>query len=191
MKPFKKFVSIMEDITKSEKAALYFQILERCADWKEVYKIAIGEDRYNALTDKTKITNTSRWKASHKIQKAKEEIEMIFKAKRQEIEERTKESNLDGETEPTNRTTKNEIAEKTNFLDRDEFLKFLNDRANKITDDKLRNDILKMLSDNLRYKDSDNNETQEIQRFYTPITCESCEIYKKCKACNLPECAKK
>lgn len=180
----------MEDITKSEKAALYFQILERCTDWKEVYKIAIGEDRYNALTDKTKITNTSRWKASNKIQKAKEEIEIIFKAKRQEIEEKVKENNTGRETEPTNRTTKNEIAEKTNFLDHDEFLQFLNDRANQIQDDKTRNDILKMLSDNLRYKDTERDENNEIQRFYTPVTCQDCTIYKKCKDCNLPECPK-
>lgn len=188
MKPQTKFVSIMEDITKSEKAALYFQILERCTDWKEVYKIAIGEDRYNALTDKTKVTNTSRWKASHKIQKAREEIEMIFKAKQQEIEERTKGSNLSGETEPTNRTIKNEVVEKTNFLDRDEFLQFLNSRANAIQDDKLRNDILKMLSDNLRYKDTERDENNEIQRFYTPVTCENCTIYNKCKDCKLPQC---
>lgn len=181
----------MEDITKSEKAALYFQILERCTDWKEVYKIAIGEDRYNALTDKTKITNTSRWKASHKIQKAKEEIEMIFKAKQKEIEERAKEGNSSGETEPTNRTTRNEVVEKTtNFLDRDEFLQFLNDRANEIQDDKLRNDILKMLSDNLRYKDSERDENNEIQRFYTPVNCENCEIYNKCKSCKVTECTK-
>lgn len=178
----------MEDITKSEKAALYFQILERCNDWKEVYKIAIGEDRYNALTDKTKKTNTSRWKSSHKIQKAREEIEMIFKAKQQEIEERTKESNPSGETETTNRTTKNEVSEKTNFLDRDEFLQFLNSRANEIKDDKLRNEILKMLSDNLRYKDTERDENNEIQRFYTPVNCQECAIYQKCKDCKLSNC---
>ena len=178
----------MEDITKSEKAALYFQILERCTDWKEVYKIAIGEDRYNALTDKTKTTNTSRWKASHKIQKAKEEIEMIFKAKQKEIEERAKKGNSSGETEPTNTTKEGDFIEKTNFLDRDEFLQFLNSRANEIKDDKLRNDILKMLSDNLRYKDTERDENNEIQRFYAPVTCENCEIYKRCKGCKVSEC---
>ena len=73
----------------------------------------------------------------------------------------------------------------TDFLDRDEFLKFLNDRANdKQLDDKTRNDILKMLSDNLRYKDADKNEIDEIQRFYTPITCKDCEIYRRCSGCS-------
>ena len=66
-----------------------------------------------------------------------------------------------------------------NFLDRDEFLKFLNDRANEIKDDKLRNDILKMLSDNLRYKDSEAGENNDIQRFYTPILCQDCPLYQQ------------
>ena len=65
----------MEDLTRAEKAALYFHILERCDDWRIIYQIAIGENKYNALTDGTKKTNTSRWKSSHRIQKAKEEFE--------------------------------------------------------------------------------------------------------------------
>ena len=86
--------------------------------------------------------------------------------------------------------SKSQDFDKINFLDRDEFLKFLNDRANEITDDKLRNDILKMLSDNLRYKDSEAAENNEIQRFYTPKLCENCQIYNKCKDCTLSECPK-
>lgn len=178
----------MEDITKSEKAALYFQILERCNDWKEVYKIAIGEDRYNALTDKTKITNTSRWKASHKIQKAKEEIEMIFKAQRQEIEERTKESKPDGETEPTNRTTKNEIIEKTNFLNLDEFLKYANQQANKITDEKEKRAWVEMIGKYMNFKESEEGETEQI-RAYLPLQCYSCELRKRCEACKFDVCS--
>ena len=92
------------------------------------------------------------------------------------------------ETETTNTIKENDDTEKTNFLDRDEFLQFLNSRANAIKDDKLRNDILKMLSDNLRYKDTERDENNEIQRFYTPVTCENCTIYNKCKDCKLSKC---
>ena len=45
-----------------------------------------------------------------------------------------------------------------------------------------------MLSDNLRYKDTERDENNEIQRFYTPITCENCPIYNKCKSCELSKC---
>lgn len=177
----------MEDITKSEKAALYFQILERCNDWKEVYKIAIGEDRYNSLTDKTKKANTSRWKASHKIQKAREEIEMIFKAKQQEIEERTKESNSSGETETTNRTTKSDITEKTNFLNLDEFLQYANQQANKITDEKEKRAWVEMIGKYMNFRESEEGETEQIKA-YLPIQCYSCELRKRCKSCKFDPC---
>lgn len=175
----------MEDITKAEKAAIYYAILERCNDWQEVYKIAIGSERFNALTDKAKQSNASRWKTSHKIQKAREEIEAVLIAKENAIKEKAIKEFQGGETEPTKGATKKANTEQTDFLNRDEFLKFLNTRANEITDDKLRNDILKMLSDNMRYKESEKDDNTEIQRFYTPITCTDCEIYKKCKGCNL------
>lgn len=177
----------MEDITKSEKAALYFQILERCNDWKEVYKIAIGEDRYNSLTDKTKITNTSRWKASHKIQKAKEEIEMIFKAKQQEIEEKAKEGNPSGGTEPTNRTTKKEVDEKTNFLNLDEFLQYANQQANKIADEKEKRAWVEMIGKYMNFKESEEGETEQIKA-YLPLQCYSCELRKRCESCKFDVC---
>jgi hypothetical protein len=178
----------MEDITKAEKAAIYYALIERCNDWQEVYKIAIGAERFNALTDKAKQSNASRWKTSHKIQKAREEIEAILIAKEKAIKEKAIQEANNGETEPPKGTTNKNNTEQTDFLNRDEFLKFLNTRANEITDDKLRNDILKMLSDNMRYKESEKDDNTEIQRFYTPVTCTDCEIYKKCKGCRLADC---
>ena len=178
----------MEDITKAEKAAIYYALIERCNDWQEVYKIAIGAERFNALTDKAKQSNASRWKTSHKIQKAREEIEAILIAKEKAIKEKAIQEANNGETEPPKGTTNKTNTEQTDFLNRDEFLKFLNTRANEITDDKLRNDILKMLSDNMRYKESEKDDNTEIQRFYTPVTCTDCAIYKKCKGCRLADC---
>lgn len=180
----------MEDITKAEKAAIYYAIFERCNDWQEVYKIAIGSERFNALTDKAKQSGASRWKMSHKIQKAKEEIEAILTAKEKAIKEKAIQEANNGETEATKGTTKKTNVEETDFLNRDEFLKFLNTRANEIQDDKLRNDILKMLSDNMRYKESEKDEQTDIQRFYTPVICENCAIYNKCKDCNVINCPK-
>lgn len=178
----------MEYITKSEKAALYFQIIEGCNDWQLIFSIAIGSDRFNALSDKAKQTSSSRWKTSHKIQKAKEELTAILQTKKDTIVKNAVEEIQRGETETTATNEKKKKSNDTDFLNRDEFLRFLNDRANEVQDDKLRNDILKMLSDNMRYKESENEGTAEIQRFYTPQTCESCEIYNKCKGCKVAEC---
>lgn len=180
----------MEDLTRAEKASLYYQILERCNDWQEIYKIAIGPERFNNLTDKAKQSASSRWKTSHRIQKAKEEIERNLKAWIDEERAKAVEEAMNGGETESPKKAKRRTNNGTDFLNRDEFLQFLNDRANEVEDDKLRNDILKMLSDNLRYKEADKENTTEIQRFYTPMLCESCEIYNKCKDCKMSECPK-
>lgn len=181
-------------LTDTERASLIYKVVTGSEDWKLLYQIANGIDKYNSLTDKTKAKAVSTWKNSTRIVEGLKSIEYEHRRKEEEkrgqITEEIKSKFQGGGTETTNRDTKGEFTEKTNFLDRDEFLQFLNTRANQITDDKLRNDILKMLSDNLRYKDTERDENNEIQRFYTPVTCENCEIYKRCKGCTISECPK-
>lgn len=175
----------MDQLNELEQAALCFHVLGGCNDKTKLFRIACGADRYNKLTDKSKGVTVSKWYNTPKIQEGIKIYKSIQERKTNDLK---KEIIAGLETE-TRKTEEGElINDKTNFLDRDEFLQFLNDRANQITDDKLRNDILKMLSDNLRYKDTERDENNEIQRFYTPITCENCEIYKKCKDCKLSSC---
>jgi hypothetical protein len=181
----------MKGITDQEKAALYYQVMEHCEDWRRVYAIAIGAERYNALTENAKQSNTSRWKVSDRVQRAHEEIKRNLKALIDGEREKAIEKYIEAkESEGTQKAKKKAKTVQRDFLNRDEFLQFLNERANEIdaTDDKTRNDILKMLSDNLRYKDADKEEQTEIQRFYTPITCQDCEIYRRCKGCKVSEC---
>lgn len=68
------------------------------------------------------------------------------------------------------------------FRDREQFLNFLNAEANRIKDGKTRLDVLKMLSDLQRMKEAENGKNGEIQRFYTPLQCSECELYRKAKA---------
>lgn len=175
----------LRKLTDAERASLYFYIIEGIKDWERVYSVAIGEERFNNLTTNSKQANSSRWKRSARVQFGLGEIKKQLEEKENEIKEKA--INELGETEPT-KVKEKDI--KTDFLNRDEFLQFLNVRANQITDDKLRNDILKMLSDNLRYKESDKEESNEIQRFYTPIICKDCPIYHKCSSCKVEECSK-
>lgn len=172
----------MKGITDQEKAALYFQILERCEDWYLIYKLAIGEGRYNGIKETALQASVSRWKNLARIIEARNEIERNLKAWIQEERDKAIEEYTKGaETESPQRTTRKANNKAVDFLNRDEFLQFLNDRANEIQDDKTRNDILKMLSDNLRYKEADKEEGNDIQRFYTPLLCKDCELYKEAK----------
>ncbi len=178
---------MIKDLTKAQQAAIYFHVVAGCNEWAELFQIAEGKERYNKLKDSAKGQTVSRWKNSDPIQQGIADLKYRLK-----IQEEEKERNLIErlKSEANQEGKENSINDKTNFLDRDEFLAFLNTRANEITDDKLRNDILKMLSDNLRYKDTERDENNEIQRFYTPVTCQECAVYQKCKGCNLPSCPK-
>lgn len=177
----------MDKLNEQEQAAICFHVLGGCNDKSMLFRIACGADRYNRLTDKSKGVTVSKWYNSPKIQEGIKIYKSIQERKKIELENEI----IAGlETETTNTIKENDDTEKTNFLDRDEFLQFLNDRANQIKDDRTRNDILKMLSDNLRYKDTERDENNEIQRFYTPVVCENCTIYNKCKDCKLSDCPK-
>ena len=68
------------------------------------------------------------------------------------------------------------------FRDREQFLNFLNAEANRIKDGKTRLDVLKMLSDLQRMKEAENGKNGEIQRFYMPLQCRDCVLYRKEKA---------
>lgn len=177
----------MEDITRAEKAALYFQILERCEDWKIIYQIAIGEERFNNLGDKSKVTSASRWKSSHRIQKAREEIERNFKAIENEIREKAIKNFPVLEGEPRQPETKKAENGDINFLDPDEFMKFASQKANELQDEKDRRAYLEMIAKLMNYKDKDQEEQEQI-RAYLPETCENCELYKRCSVCSFSSC---
>lgn len=166
----------MRNLTDSEKIAIHYATLTNFDDWNVLYKVAIGEERYNRMTHKSKTTSASKWKNSEEVQTELRTRQYDEHRKREQEKGREQESRR--ETEPLQKV-ESKPAEKFNFLDRDDFLKFLNARANEITDDKLRNDILKMLSDNMRYKEAEKDTENEIQRFYTPLVCKDCPLYKE------------
>lgn len=175
----------MEILTDREQAAIVYHVFNGCNNKAVLFQIAEGPERYNKLSDKSKSVTASRWFNTVKIQDGIRNFKNIQEQQKKQIIQEYLNSL---ETEAREPAPKEPEDIKTNFLDRDEFLQFLNDRANEITDDKTRNDILKMLSDNLRYKDTERDENNEIQRFYTPVVCSDCSIYRKCKDCTLSDC---
>lgn len=68
------------------------------------------------------------------------------------------------------------------FRDREQFLNFLNAEANRLSDQKARLDVLKMLSDLQRMKEAESGKNGEIQRFYAPLQCSECELYRRERA---------
>ena len=180
----------MEGLTPSERAALYYQVLEHCQDWKIIYQIAIGPDRFKKLSTTSQGAAASNWKCSEKIKKAYAEIQRNLGALKQEIEHKAVERYKSGEIESANESEKTTGAENINFLDPEEFLKHANQQANRIKDDKERRSWLEMIAKLMNYKEQSDGETTEIKRFYIMKTCENCEIYQHCKGCEFTKCPK-
>lgn len=68
------------------------------------------------------------------------------------------------------------------FTDITQFIRYLNNQANTITDESHRQKYLSMLSDLLRFKESGTDKNTDIQRFYIPLTCKDCQLYKDSKS---------
>lgn len=177
----------MENLTELEKASICFHVFGGCKDRKILFTIAEGEKRANGLKESSLKVTVNNWFNSHKIQEGIN----FYKAIQEHEKKKAIQDYINSlESETANRTKGSDENRFINLLDRDTFLEEINRGANSAKDEKDKREYLKMISDNLRYKDSERDENNEIQRFYTPVTCENCEIYNKCKSCNIDKCIK-
>lgn len=144
------------------KAVIYYG-LDRELSTLEIYRICYPEDNIKDLASKA-----SSWKRGQRIAAIFEEVRNELKGREEERKRGTK-TGENGEVLPD-----------IDFTDKGQFIQYLNNAANRITDDKLKNDILKMLSDHLDFKDeSKRDESNQIQRFYLPLRCQDCKLYQE------------
>ena len=180
----------LQDLTDKEKALIYFAAATDCHDWIKIYEYSRPTGQFLEGSKSTIAVNCSRWKHSAKVAKyftevvdtLKAERDRIFElGKREGFEVARKKINGNGELAEVcqDKLTQNK-ANGIDFTDKNQLLKYLNQQANLITDDKLRTDYIKLISELARLKD-DAAQTTDIQRFYTPVKCQECEIYKRQK----------
>lgn len=150
-------------LTETEKAAIFYGIFNRLPD-SDIYLICHGCKPENA----PKVCN--QWKKLDHVKIFWDQAEQLYKKYSQAVREEEKRQKA-GEIEPASLAI--------DFTNKAEFIQYLNESANRIQDDKLKNDVLKMLSDHLDFKDeSKRGENAEIQRFYLPLRCQDCKIYQ-------------
>ena len=178
----------MIDLNERERAAILLYIIDGVTDRPELFRIAEGEGRFNKLKDnRNSLKSTAcKWFNSHKIQTGIEYYNTILTNRKNKIIQEYEDKRA-AETEGTKQDKTNQDANGVNFLNPDEFLKFANQQANEIKDEKERREYLKMIANLMNYKEGDQEQT-DIQRFYTPVLCENCAIYNKCKGCKVAEC---
>ena len=173
---------MIENLDKKTVAALYLYVFGGCDNWTDLYKITQNPERLNKLTDGTLINYVSKWKNSYEIKQAIKELEQIKKAR--DIETIKQYQN---EQKKDIKPVETETGENTNFLNLDEFLKYANIQANSITDEKERRAWVEMIGKYMNFKGSEEGETEQIKA-YIPVQCYNCEIYRRCKGCNLNVC---
>lgn len=161
-------------------------------DWKDLYLLSREKIYKSVPASISQIV--SNWKNSYIIKdyyntekaaylryldQIRAEAVEAFRAEEESQTERGKQGNR--ETGPkTKNSRKNANGDKIiNFQDRNEFLQYLEKRANEITDEKLKFDYIKQIAELQQYKkDADESGAKEIQRFYTPLQCQNCQLYK-------------
>ena len=178
----------MKDITVQEKAAIYYHLATGETNRGVLFSIAYGDDRFNKLSDGSKVARPCNWWNSGKIQSFLKDCKAIQEANEKEKQNKFLESLRNTESAQGGKVP--QLTDEVNFLDLDNFLQEANRQANNIKDDKERRAWLELIGKYMSFKDRNESETTDIKRFYTPIECEKCEIYNKCKSCNLPECAR-
>lgn len=174
---------MIKDLTPNQQAAVYMHIFAPCDDWQKLFIIAEGPERFNKLTDKSKRQTVSNFKRSDKINEAIQEVKYFYGLKEKELTQKIR-TEIENEKNGTGTGVKDDI----NFLDPDQFLKHANEQANRIKDDKERRSWLEMIAKLMNYKEQNDQEATEIKKFYIMKTCETCEIYEKCKNCSFAGC---
>lgn len=185
----------LKQLTTLEKALLTFKYYNNIKSYVEIFEISHPELKKNPATIATR---ASAWKRSEPVQRfeneliAKEEVRKkayidnwINNQKQKALYNQQHEKGLQ-ESATNNNGGENEgengeipfAPNWVNFQDLQEFLKYCENQANLLQDEREKQFYLKTISDLLRYKEND-NATNDIQRFYTPIQCKDCILYKE------------
>lgn len=181
---------LRKQLTPLQKAAICLAAVENIDDWKLIYLIAKNQDYTNddLRTSANIASRASSFKHDPRTMdyyntvRARLDAAEMKRARagvaalRNEDETKTgADDSADGK-QPRNAP---EIGLKIDFKNREEFINYLNLQVNACADDKQRIDYLKMLADLQRYKEQKPDQNDDIQRFYTPLTCSNCALYKE------------
>lgn len=176
---------VLHEITDLEKASLLLRHYKNEKSYKNAFLLSHPkQDQDSTSLD----SSVSRWKRSDQVQNFVLEIEQREKAtikaeilNLQRRKENQTQREQPGQEEEQGEKRKGTFSEDWhNFTDLNEFLGFCEMQANLLTDEKDRKDYLKMIADLMRYKDQDKGNT-DLQRFYTPLQCNSCPLYNESK----------
>jgi len=201
----------LSSLKDREKALLTFAALQNvmniAIDWKQIYSLS-RDSSISVASSKPGIANcASAWKRQAKTQDFfLTEVERI-KIWISQQQDKAVQNYILSHSETINNTDSNDNDTKENgnnlydfeyngriiqnpdkcnknvinYSDRGTAIKALVSIANHAKDDKMRLDTIKAISDLQQFKEQASREEQEIKRFYMPLRCNDCELYKRKK----------
>ena len=156
-------------ITLREQAAVIFGMVTGITDLSTFYLIAKGDNKRIYAPGALKKMGYELNRQEH-IQTFREQAAgIVEKFVNEQVKRNGENLQMEGKTFSL---------KSVDFTNSTEFIRYLNDQANTLTEERDRREYLKMLSDLLRFKESGSGQNTEIQRFYTPLTCQNCQLYK-------------
>ena len=145
--------------------------------WKEAFILSSQKAEKDVINQKNITTSAERWRRRPEILKA---YEYALKAV-QELKEEGKETVGETQTQPAgdSNRTKPAKAGRIDYYNPENQRKTINAIIDKAQDDpKTQLDAIKTIQQTQR-DDRQAAKDNQIQRFYTPITCKICPLYQK------------
>lgn len=179
-------------LTKREEAILQWAAVTGCDDWKNIYlfsrdgAIADFENKARLQRDYSYFKNRSEVQRFYNL-KAFEFSNYLQNERKEAVEEHQRFQNESGKLENRNeiesekgaKEFESRFAKKTvDFTDREQTVKFLNKVVNTTQDEGVRRDYLKLITDIQGFKQNVLDNKKEVERFYMPLKCLDCDLYK-------------
>ena len=173
----------LRQLTEIEKAALTYKYYNGVKSFEPAFILSHPEKKLKPDSLKSSV---SHWKNSPEVQNYLTELAARDKIRLQNYINSTRTNDNDKQpgTEANAETTGPETNGGTfsgswiNFRDINEFLKYCEAQANRITEEKDKQQYLKMIAELMRFKEQDKT-TGDLQRFYVPLQCSKCPLYNK------------
>ena len=173
-----------EELTLVEKAVITFAYYNNMVTkgWTDLYT---ASHDCSTFERKSSIGETaSRWKHSVPVQGYLAAVKAADEKRTQKKARMVAASAISEADESGEKVTPATLGGGTDFTDVNQFIQFLNIQANNLADEKDKREYLKMLSDLLRFKEGAADKDMDIMRFYTPLNCKDCDLYRLCKDCD-------
>lgn len=172
--------------TAREKAIIFAMIAGYIDTWKEAYIISRDKPAAETSPEKLDPSIVTRWKQRTDIQKAIQDAERILKDRdqanqdkgRRQAEDEQKQMEGGKDAGDSNRT-KPAKPGRIDYYDPQNQRRTINAIIDRSQDDpKTQLDAIKAIQQTQR-DDRQAAKDNQIQRFYTPVTCKICPLYQK------------